>query len=180
VLGIPLAVRNDACGLYWRAISYCNAKLTDGFVAEAVVHHLDGSDASVDALVAAKLWHRRRGGYVVHDFLDGYNRSRQEVERGHRKKAEAGRLGGKRSGEARRKQNGSTSEAGASSLVDVRLNSPSPSESDSYTTPQPPASGGRRTRARDLGPMRSPTRYDELLEGDDDGVQLFDRKAVAP
>jgi hypothetical protein len=29
--------------------------------------------------------------------------------------------------------------------------------------------------------MRSPTRYDELLESDDvDGVELFDRKAVAP
>jgi hypothetical protein len=36
------------------------------------------------------------------------------------------------------------------------------------TTPQPPASGGRRTRARDLGPMRSPTRYDDLLERDDE------------
>jgi hypothetical protein len=57
---------------------------------------------------------------------------------------------------------------------------PSAGASARDTTPQPPASGGRRTRARDLGPMRSPTRYDELLEGDDDGVQLFDRKAVAP
>lgn len=36
------------------------------------------------------------------------------------------------------------------------------------TTPQPPARGGRRTRARDLGPMRSPTRYDDLLERDDE------------
>jgi hypothetical protein len=44
---------------------------------------------------------------------------------------------------------------------------PGPSYTDSTTTPQPPASGGRRTRARDLGPMRSPTDYDEGLERDD-------------
>lgn len=44
---------------------------------------------------------------------------------------------------------------------------PSAGASAMDTTPQPPASGGRRTRARDLGPMRSPTRYDELLVSDD-------------
>lgn len=56
---------------------------------------------------------------------------------------------------------------------------PGPAYADD--SPQPPAGGGRRTRARDLGPMRSPTRYDDLLESDDvDGVELFDRKAVAP
>lgn len=37
------------------------------------------------------------------------------------------------------------------------------------TPPSPPRDrGGRRTRSRDLGPMRSPTRYDAGLESDDD------------
>lgn len=45
---------------------------------------------------------------------------------------------------------------------------PSAGASAIETTPQPPASGGRRTRARDLAPMRSTTRYDDLLERDDD------------
>lgn len=36
------------------------------------------------------------------------------------------------------------------------------------TTPQPPASGGRVTRRQAAQPMRSPTRYDDQLERDDD------------
>ncbi len=153
VLAIPVRMRNEAVGLYWRAISYCNAKLTDGVIPEPIVAHLDGTPAAAAALVTAKLWHRRRGGYVVHDFLDGYNRSRAEVEAGHRKKAEAGRLGGKKSGEARRKQPASTVEAPASPPVPGRLNSPSESESVSVT-PQPPAGGGRSSRAQGTSPRQ--------------------------
>lgn len=147
VLEMPVALRNEACGLYWRAISYCNAKLTDGVVSESVVVLLDGRPDAVDALLAARLWHRRRGGgYIVHDFLEGYNKSRAEVLAIRAKKAAAGRLGGQKSGEARRNRKPSKREAGASSVVHGRLNSESVavSVSESGDSPPPPAKRGRR------------------------------------
>ncbi len=100
VLALPVGIRNEAIGLYWRAISYCNAKLTDGYVSASVVEHLDGGPELAAALVRVRLWHRRRGGYVIHDFED-FNRTRSQVEDEREKKAEAGRKGGQRSGETR-------------------------------------------------------------------------------
>jgi len=149
VLSIPLAVRNEAIGLYWRAISYANAKLTDGYVSAAVVAEvLNGRQELADALVKVRLWHRKRGGYVIHDFLNGFNKSRAEVESDRAKKAEAGRLGGLRSGETRRheagpKQRRTTNEARASGVLELPSR-PVPTESESAAA----AVGGPPLRAR--------------------------------
>lgn len=155
VLALPVAVRNEAVGLYWRAISYSNAKLTDGVVSDVIVTHLDGRPEVVAALVAARLWHRRAGGrtYRIHDFAD-FNPTRAEVQANRDRKVEAGRLGGLRSGETRRKTNGkqggSKPEAGASGVLELPTR-PDPTDSD---TPQPPASQGARrngSNPRSLG-----------------------------
>ncbi len=134
VLSMPVTIRNAADGLYWRAISYCNAKLTDGFVSRSVVEHLNGTPEQVAALVKSKLWHRVRGGYRVHDFLD-FNKSRAEVEEERARKAEAGRAGGLASGRARRggKQEGSNNEAGASGVLELPSR-PVPSDSTQGST----------------------------------------------
>lgn len=55
----------------------------------------------------------------------------------------------------------------------VRGAVPSPAMPSLVNSPQPPASGGRRTRARDLAPMRSPTNYDDFEKDDEtDGSWL--------
>lgn len=125
------------------ALAYCNRHLTDGFVPHAQVGRLvnfagiidldvdpgpmdarDLPDASpyvlADRLVALGMWEKRQGGYVIHDFLD-YQPSRAEIEAQRKVKSEAGKAGGRRSGESRRskaeadlkqtaKQNGSRTE----------------------------------------------------------------------
>jgi hypothetical protein len=102
----------EAFALDVRAIAYCCKHLTDGFVDEAVVAswYPDPARKQVlqNILLEVGRWEAVEGGFSIHDFLD-YNKSKAEVEAERRKKAEAGKLGGKRSGEARR----SKGEAGA-------------------------------------------------------------------
>jgi hypothetical protein len=69
---------NEAVGLYIRCGTYAARHLTDGFVPRDTVL-LYGSPALADALVRVKLWHRARGGWTIHDYLD-YNPSREAVE----------------------------------------------------------------------------------------------------
>lgn len=162
VLEMPSAIRNEACGLYWRAISFCNAKLTDGVISESIVEHLNGRQEVVAELLRVRLWNRRTTGkgFLVHDFAD-HNRTRAEVEADRDKKQAAGRLGGFRSGEARRKQgaqqSGSKREARAHKVVEL----PSESESLPITPPNPPRPrGGRKTT--------NGRSYDDLLKRDSD------------
>lgn len=66
------------------------------------------------------------------------------------------------------------SDGGRQSVID------SGSTSGSDSPPDPPrARGGRRPRSRDLGPMRSPTRYDDALESDDDLLGLNGARKAA-
>lgn len=168
VLALPVAVRNEAVGLYWRAISYSNAKLTDGVVADAIVAHLDGRPEVVAALVTARLWHRRAGGrtYRIHDFAD-FNPTRAEVQANRDRKVEAGRLGGLRSGETRRKangkQNGSTTEAGASGVLEL----PTRPDPTTKKTSSPTARSQKNGHAKSDLAARG-AQYDRLMVSDDD------------
>ena len=88
--------------------AYCNKYLTDGFIKASAVSSLGGVTNAkkwAQRLTEVGLWERTTGGYRVHDFHD-FNPTADEVkakrvaERD--AKARAGRLGGLRSGEARR------------------------------------------------------------------------------
>jgi hypothetical protein len=72
-----------AAWLWFCGVCYCREHLTDGFIQTGMVPTLAPGLTAVKkhvaALVAAKLWDERPGGYDVHDFLD-WNPSRAEVE----------------------------------------------------------------------------------------------------
>ena len=106
----PLGIALFVCGL-----SYCSRHLTDGFISTIQVRRLidiDDPRVIAEKLIAVGLWERRDGGYQVHDYLD-YNPSRARIEATRRARAEAGREGGLRSGEARRKQTEGEAKTGA-------------------------------------------------------------------
>lgn len=149
VLSIPRAIRNAADGLYWRAISRCNRTLSDGWLTDGDLDVIDSDPKLVEALVTAGLWERKADGRLrIHDYL-AHNKSKSEVIKERRTKADAGRSGGLASGRARAKQDRnqkpSRNEAGASSSVEPPSrpvpSSPLPSGSIEPDAP----SGGART-----------------------------------
>jgi len=129
----PLALAMQVAGL-----CYCNKHLTDGFIPWSAARSLvpweflgprdekdrpiyrvcvtsghSGDDVTSDFVIGvltdAAMWEKVEGGYRIHDFLD-YNPSKAEVLAARESKKEAGRLGGKRSAEAKHsiKQTAST------------------------------------------------------------------------
>ncbi len=75
---------SDAATALWtRAGSYCAAKLTDGFVADAVLARLSRTpDEAAQELVKRGLWKRVRGGHRFHQWADrNLLRARVEAER---------------------------------------------------------------------------------------------------
>ena len=81
-----LRAGNEAVGLYVRCGTYASDHTTDGFVERSIVL-LYGTEALAARLVDAGLWHRTRGGWNIHDYLD-YNPSREAVEKERKDKAE--------------------------------------------------------------------------------------------
>lgn len=98
----------DAANLYVRALVYCNRYLTDGRIEEEVLGVITRKrDAArlADALVRVGAWEPHPdGGWVVHNFHE-HNPTAEEVEARRaaisRKRSEAGKRGGLRSGEVR-------------------------------------------------------------------------------
>ena len=92
------------------ALCYCGEHGTDGLVDEIAFRQivadadvpLPAARRAVPWLVDAGLWiqHPERNGWLICDFLE-YNPTAAEVKQRREKRAEAGRLGGLRSGEAR-------------------------------------------------------------------------------
>jgi hypothetical protein len=101
-----------------RAMCYAMRHLTDGVIPESVIpsllvglEHIGIATGGVpgmfevgkealeidwpEALVRAGLWHPRRGGYLLHDFLD-YNPSKKEVLEKRKQQSDGGRLGATR------------------------------------------------------------------------------------
>lgn len=120
------------------ALCYCNRHLTDGFIPARVLGTLVdftgiNDEANGEAkpkqlasvLLAVGLWEAAEGGYLIHDYLD-YNPSRDEVIATREKRAEAGRIGGKRSGlarnEAKPKQNASNVPSKPGSKTEAKPN----------------------------------------------------------
>lgn len=76
-----LDMSDAATALWVRAGSYSAAKLTDGFVADAMLVRLSRSpDEASQELVRRGLWRRVRGGYRFHDWEERGNLTRERVE----------------------------------------------------------------------------------------------------
>lgn len=102
-----VAAGDEAYGAWCRAGQWSSDQLTDGFVPESIAKQINRKQKIWDRLVLVVLAHKVDGGYQIHDYLDfnpcsEQERARREETRG--KRREAGRAGGKRSGEVRREQ----------------------------------------------------------------------------
>lgn len=158
-------------GLMACAITYCNRRLTDGFISDARLAKFGAGDRSKNEAAAKVLeahdppiWKRdeaRRGWRIV-GYLK-HNPSRAEVvaskENKSAQKAAAGRAGGIRSGEARRlKQNEADTKQSASKQTkqNEALSSPLHSIEDPPLSPpvggEPEAVPPRRPRRAQMTP----------------------------
>jgi len=161
--------------LHMKAIIYCAQYLTDGLVpheaidllvnwgegqacwvgdsdffenSEAEVERVYASDLA-DRLVACGLWEETGSGWQIHDYLD-WNPSgcavKERKDQVRRVRSEAGRRGGK----AKRKQNGSKTEANVEAKAKQKeAPSPSPSPSPSQLERD---SGFEFTKLSDIEP----------------------------
>ena len=119
----PMNVKSLSCslnaiGLWTLTGAWSCQQLTDGAIPRSIVEafasrlleaNSDGASIASE-LVASGLWDETPGGYQFHDW-DDYQYTSKEVEERRVKRAEAGRKGGIKSGQARR----SKREASASS-----------------------------------------------------------------
>lgn len=120
-----VAAGKDARDLYLAGLCYCARQLTDGFIPEERLSRLAIEAGATDVKDAVRrlctvirgarfpLWEAVDGGYRVHDYHE-YNPTREEVLEMREKRAEAGKLGGQRSGEVRREAKEAKHEANAS------------------------------------------------------------------
>ena len=102
-----LRAGEDAANLYVRALVWCNKHLTDGQIPREALRALTlrrSPESMADRLVTVGLWEATGEGWFVHDFA-AHNPSRATVEAKRAelsaKRSEAGKKGGKRSGEVR-------------------------------------------------------------------------------
>jgi hypothetical protein len=96
----PKAIRAglEAMGLWCRALSYCTAYGTDGYIDRDTVSRMCGSSKAfirvTNRLVSSALWEpdESGAGWLIHDFLD-YNPSRAERDKEREDKRKAGKEG---------------------------------------------------------------------------------------
>lgn len=148
--------------LYVNGLCYCSLHLTDGLIPRTSLGSLSapprnyagrGSGAwsavlmrTADLLVEAGLWEVVEGvGWCVHDYHE-WNKTASEIADLKNTKAEAGRRGGRRSWEARRKHGASptnTSEEAETKHAASLLPNPSAAASvPPHTSPQAGSSNG--------------------------------------
>lgn len=135
----------DALGFDVAGICYSNRYGTDGWIPDdvlpAVFPGAKQPKNLAQRLVDVGRWERGQGGYRIHDFGE-YNPSAEEREQLRRKRAEAGRRGGIKSGQSRSNDVASASsndEAGAEASamrgLEANLN-PDPPRSRSRPEPK--------------------------------------------
>lgn len=151
-----------ASWLWLCGLAYCQEGLTDGFIPVESIDYLGVKQARrlAELLVAADLWHAVVGGWDVHDYLE-HNRAASEVRRLQHERKDAGAIGGKASGEARRKQ---TVEPVAEATREAKSKQPSNPSSSSATATATDQSGSERARARTPS-IVSKRRLDAAWEG---------------
>lgn len=120
-----LELSTAAVALWVRAGSWCSEHLTDGRVSRAALFMLRADIDAATELVNAGLWEIDGDGWLFHDW-SRYQPSRDEVIERRSVRAEAGRLGGLRSGEVRRSKAASKPEASAEAktkhLLEAKMN----------------------------------------------------------
>lgn len=128
---------NAAVGLWVRMTTYACAQLTDGFI-PATVALLLGSKEEIDKAADCGLLDVVKGGYQVHDFL--HHNPSSEQARATRAtaaaaKREAGRIGGKQSGAARRSRDeAETKQPASNNEAEVKQSASSTIEADPKQT----------------------------------------------
>jgi hypothetical protein len=138
----------NAVRLWLFATCWSAGHETDGKLPKVVLRILGAAPKDAAALVDAGLWHKTEDGWGIHDFLEyqpsaADNRTRREA------KAQAGRAGGVKSGQARAEAktkqvlppDGSKNEAGASGLVEAKRTPDPDPDPDPDHTPIPPPGG---------------------------------------
>lgn len=115
-----VAAGNAAMGLWVRAGSWCSLHVTEGFVPANIARSM-GTPAQIRRLVEVGLWVTAPNGYDFHQW-DDRQMSKGEIEDRRRKRADAGRKGGQKSGVTRRSgsKQGSKIEASASANAEAR------------------------------------------------------------
>lgn len=88
-----MAVGNEAVGAYVRILCYCGQHLTDGRIDDAATR-LITKPSICKRLASHGLLTKTDAGWEIPDFLD-FNPSKVKVEETRRKRAQAGRKGGK-------------------------------------------------------------------------------------
>jgi len=133
--------------LWLRGLLYASRNLTDGFVPMAFLRRMGDMDAlqQVPHLIAAGLWHECEGGYRIHDY-DDWQRTKADIDAIAEVRAQAGRVGGIASGEARRRKI-EANEANANGLLRSKRsksNTAATADTDTdteQTSPPTPPSG---------------------------------------
>lgn len=167
VLGLDLASR----GLWVSALSWSCAQRVDEIPA-AFLRMVGADDEHADALVDAGLWVEVADGWRIHDWDAYQERTLSE------KRADAGRKGGRRSGETRSK----AATQRADTLPDGEAETPADQPKPEPDAKQPDVASRSKREANDEagtrpGPSRpNPTQDQTLLSpaGDDEIVRQFD------
>ena len=129
----------NAIGLWTLAGAWSCQQLTDGAIPRSIIEafasrvleaNVDGASIASE-LVASGLWDETPDGYQFHDW-DDYQYTAKEVEDRRAKRAEAGRKGGIKSGQARR----SKREASASSNAKQKRSKNEPHPIPSHPIPK--------------------------------------------
>lgn len=96
-----LQVGNAGAGLFARALSYCAAHLTDGFVPDGFVRQAtEGKVALARKVEEGHLWRRVEGGYEIPDYLQ-FNPSREQVAAKRSEISQKRSIAGRKGAEAR-------------------------------------------------------------------------------
>jgi hypothetical protein len=139
----------EACWLWTCGLMYCNEQpARDGFIpreAVACLYPVRSAGRLAKVLVETGLWEEAEGGFRVHDYHD-FQPSAEQAAKVSSARAEAGKLGGTRSGESRRaskpeatcfEAKPSKPEAGCFSSDEAKPN-PVPDPDPDLTNPLPP------------------------------------------
>lgn len=158
-----------ACWLWVCGIAHSQSQTTDGFISFEVLPMIGVKGATrcrklAEMLVSAGLFDRVSGGYAVHDY-HAFNATREEalVRRVdlHNKRAIAGRLGGLRSGEAKRQ-----AKAHQNAASEILLDSKQPSKTAATGTNQAQLNESQQTPSNllEANPSPDPTYKKERVK----------------
>jgi hypothetical protein len=123
-----------ASGLWARALSWSCHQRKD-VIPPRFLDMVEADTSHADELVEVGLWHPVDGGWLIHEWDQYQGQSLSE------KRADAGRKGGKRSGEARRNEASGKQKKQTDEANDEAGALPVPSLPDQDLNPSPPGSG---------------------------------------